>query len=142
MLKELAIAFSILGVCLVIHISGIMLLVDRLVRRRESLARHASPMVATALLMGVFIVIVVLHLIEAGLWAAFYYLNGLFDSVETASYFSLTTYSTVGYGDVFLPDRWRVLGTIEAISGVLLCGLSTAFLFAIINALFQFRVTQ
>jgi Ion channel len=94
------------------------------------------------LLFGVFVVIILLHFVEALLWAAFYVLNGLFDNFETSLYFSLNTYSTVGYGDVLLPGRWRVLGTIEAISGVLLCGLSTAFLFAIITALFRFRTGQ
>ena len=47
-----------------------------------------------------------------------------------------------GFGDVVLPQRWRLLSGIEGISGVLLCGLSGAFIFAVINALFQRRMQQ
>jgi Ion channel len=142
MLRELTIAFGIMGVCLVIHLSGMVALGDQLVRRRQTIERRVGPSFNAMLLFGVFVVIIMLHFLEALLWAAFYVLNGLFDNFETSLYFSLNTYSTVGYGDVLLPGRWRVLGTIEAISGVLLCGLSTAFLFAIITALFRFRTGQ
>ena len=142
MLKELIISFGIMGLCLVIHISGMVLLGDGLVRRRKTIELHGGPLSAALLLITVFVIIIILHLTEAGLWAIFYLWYGLFKDFETAFYFSLKSYSTVGYGDVLLPDNWRLLGTVEAISGALLCGLSTAFLFAIINALFRFRVEQ
>jgi hypothetical protein len=93
-------------------------------------------------LIFVFAVVITLHLVEAGLWAIFYYVRGLFDDFETAFYFSLVTYGTIGFGDVVLPQRWRLLSGIEGISGVLLCGLSAAFIFAVINALFQRRMQQ
>lgn len=141
MLKVLTIAFGIMGLCLVIHISGMVILGDRLVRRRRTF-EHGGPLSAALLLIAVFVIIIILHMAEAGLWAVFYLWYGMFKDFETAFYFSLKSYSTVGYGDVLLPDHWRLLGTVEAISGALLCGLSTAFLFAIINALFRFRAQQ
>jgi voltage-gated potassium channel len=91
-------------------------------------------------LVLVFAVVIGLSLIETAIWAAFYYYRDLFSNFETALYFSLGTYSTIGYGDVVLPQRWRLLGGIEGISGVLLCGLSAAFVFAVLNVLFQSRV--
>ena len=51
-------------------------------------------------------------------------------------------YWTIGYGDVLLPEKWRLLGTVEGISAALLCGLSAAFLFAVVTALFQFRMRR
>jgi len=81
----------------------------------------------------------VLHVSETALWALFYYSRGLFATFETALYFSLGSYATIGYGDVVLAHRWRLLGAIEGISGVLLCGISTAFMFAVINGMFQVR---
>jgi voltage-gated potassium channel len=60
-----------------------------------------------------------------------------FPSWESAFYFSTTTYSTVGYGDLVLPTSWRLLGPIEATTGVLMCGLSAAFLFAIVTRLIE-----
>jgi voltage-gated potassium channel len=56
-------------------------------------------------------------------------------SWESALYFSATSYTTVGYGDIVLPSNWRMLGPIESILGVLMCGLSVSLLFAIATRL-------
>ena len=74
------------------------------------------------------------------MWAAFYWSQSLFENFETSLYFSLTSYTTIGFGDVVLPRRWRLLGAVEGISGVLLCGVSTAFIFAIVTVLFRIRL--
>jgi len=76
----------------------------------------------------------VLHLLQVLLWAAFYRWRCL-PSWESAFYFSATSYSTVGYGDVILPQSWRLLGPIESIVGVVMCGISVSILFAIITSL-------
>jgi voltage-gated potassium channel Kch len=142
MISEMLIAFGMLLICLVIHVTGMVLVGDRLVRQREELETNAGPAQASILLIVIFSFVILLHLAEAFIWACFYFWQGLFENYETALYFSLKTYSTVGYGDVLMPQRWRLVATMEALSGVLLCGLSTAFLFAIINTLFRFRVAQ
>jgi len=54
---------------------------------------------------------------------------------ESAFYFSAASYATVGYGDVVLPQMWRTLGPLESIIGVLMCGLSVSFLFAVVSRL-------
>ena len=137
MATELLVAFGIMGVCLVIHVTGIVVLGDTIVRRGERIKHRITFVYAAALLTLLFLALIILHVIEAAIWAGFFLGGGLFPNFESALYFSLTTYSTAGYGDVLLPPQWRLLGTIEAISGVLLCGLSVAFLFAVVNALFQ-----
>jgi len=83
-----------------------------------------------------------LHVIETSMWAVFYYKKGLFSDFETSLYFSLGSYTTIGYGDVLLPQRWRLLAGIEGIAGVLLCGVSTAFIFAVMNAMAQIRMVR
>lgn len=139
MLNELLIAFGIVAICVVIHVGGIatfaQFLIDRFPLESLNTIKRQG-----LILMLVFAVVITLHLIETGIWATFYYLYGLFETYEIALYFSLGTYSTIGYGDVVLPGRWRLLGGIEGISGVLLCGLSGAFIFAVVNALFQTRM--
>ena len=50
-------------------------------------------------------------------------------------YFSASSYATVGYGDVVLPSKWRMLGPLESMIGVLMCGLSVSLLFAIATRL-------
>jgi hypothetical protein len=140
MARELLIAFGVMGICVVIHVTGIIFVAEVLVRRRQKIEARVGFAYAAGLLIIVFGAVITLHLSEAVIWAAFYSWNGLFQDFETSLYFSLSSYTTAGYGEVLLPRSWRLLGTIEAISGVLLCGLSAAFLFAIVNALFRFGV--
>jgi hypothetical protein len=76
-------------------------------------------------------ILVALQLFQVVLWAGFYRWQCL-ASWDPAFYFSATSYSTVGYGDVLLPSNWRMLGPIEAVVGALMSGLSASVLFAIV----------
>lgn len=138
MAKVLLVALGVTGVCVVIHITGLVALGEELLRRRDKIEERITFIKAAVLLIMIFAVIIFLHVLEATVWAGVFFWGGLFPNFEMALYCSLTSYSTAGYGDVLLPPNWRLLGTIEAISGVLLCGLSGAFLFAVVNGLFQF----
>jgi hypothetical protein len=80
------------------------------------------------------IAIIVLHGLVILLWASFYR-SQCFRSWEISLYFSASSYATVGYGDVVLPSRWRLLGPLESMSGVLMCGVSVCLLFATITRL-------
>ena len=81
-------------------------------------------------------VIITLHILQILLWAGFYRWT-CFLSWEPAFYFSASTYSTVGSGNLLLPRMWRSLGAVESVTGVLMCGLSASFLFAIVTRLVE-----
>ena len=140
MFWELTIAFSVVAVCLVLHVASILLMGDWLLDQHDKRKETLRGVGYIVLLIATFSLLIVLHMIETAIWATFYYARGLFPDFETSLYFSVTSYTTIGFGDVVLPRAWRMLGGIEGISGVLLCGLSTAFVFAIVNALFQMRL--
>src|ERR1041384_7705682 len=140
MLTVISLAGMIVSVCVLIHFTGILLMAECVLQHREYLERTGSKFRSALLLIVLFSGVMVLHITETSLWAVFYYTQELFKDFESSLYFSLTSYTTIGYGDVLLPQKWRLLGAIEGISGVLLCGVSTAFLFAVLNALFQLRV--
>jgi len=142
MIRELFFAFIVIAACVVVHTTSMVIFFDWLVRQRPRIEKRSGMMADSLLLISVFALTVVLHLVNTGLWAGFYYKRHLFEDYETSFYFSLGSYTTIGYGDVVLPQRWRLLGGLEGVSGVLLCGLSTAFLFAIVNALFQIRIQK
>lgn len=82
------------------------------------------------LLFLVFTVLLASHLAQALLWGAAYFLVGGFDDLATSLYFSLSSYTTVGYADVVLPQHLRLLGPLEAATGVLMFGWSTGYIFA------------
>jgi hypothetical protein len=95
-----------------------------------------DPLRAALLMVRLTIVVIVLHLLQILLWAGFYRWSCI-PSWQSAFYFSTASYSTVGSGDLLLPEMWRTLGAIESITGVLMCGLSASFLFAIVIRLVQ-----
>lgn len=77
--------------------------------------------------------LILIHLVEISVWGLFYFWQGCMPDVETAVYFSAITYSTVGYGDLVLTDQWRMLAPLEAMTGILMFGLSTGIFFAVVN---------
>jgi len=139
MLTEISIAVVIVFACLSLHVAGLLFIAEWLFQRREHFEWPHARVHFSMLMVILFSGLMLLHLAEATIWAAFYYSRELFQDFETSLYFSLVSYTTIGFGDVLLPRRWRLLGAIEGISGVLLCGISTAFIFAIMNAMFKAR---
>ena len=73
------------------------------------------------------------------IWATAFYWMGLFPSLEQALYFALTSFTSLGYGDVLLPKDWQLLGGMAAANGLLNFGLLTAFF---VDALRNMRVSQ
>ena len=69
----------------------------------------------------------------------FYLWRGCLPDAETAFYFSGATYATIGYGDVVLAKPWRLLAPIEGLMGILMCGLSAGYLFAVLSHVYQSR---
>ena len=74
-----------------------------------------------------------LHGAEAGLWAAIYVAIGAMPDLHDAMLYSLSALTSYGHVDIYLEDRWKLLGAIEAVNGLILFGLTTAFLFAAIQ---------
>ncbi|MBT8425454.1 MAG: two pore domain potassium channel family protein [Boseongicola sp.] len=68
------------------------------------------------------------------LWATAFYVVGIFDAFEPSVYFALVAFTTLGFGDVLLPDEWRLLGGMAAANGLLMFGLLTAILVEILRA--------
>lgn len=71
------------------------------------------------------------------LWGFIYLGVGAFNDLETAIYFSASSYTTVGFGDVYLGKDWRLLSSIEAMNGFMMFGWATAFMFGVINNLYR-----
>jgi hypothetical protein len=89
----------------------------------------------TAAMMVITLITAVAHLAQIALWAIVFLLCGEMASFESAFYFSAENYTALGYGDIVLSERWRLLGPLEAINGLLLFGLSTAVMFAVLGRL-------
>jgi len=84
----------------------------------------------------VFLMMIVAY-VEAALWAGVYIAAGEITNFNEAIYFSLVTFTTLGYGDITLSDSWRVLGAFEAANGVIMFGWTTALIIAVAQRVFQ-----
>lgn len=80
------------------------------------------------------------HIIHIWMWAIAYLVLDVFHgdrSLELALYFSSSSFTTVGFGDVFLDEQWRMLSAVESVNGFLLFGWSTAFIFEMIMQIYR-----
>jgi hypothetical protein len=80
------------------------------------------------------------HLVEVALWALLYCHCGEFAGFEGAYYHSAVNFSTLGYGDIVMSVRWRLLGPLEAMNGIVMFSLSTALMFALMMRLIERRL--
>jgi hypothetical protein len=101
-----------------------------------SLSRNLLILIVATLIAAVN------HMVNIGLWAAVFLLCGEFDHFERAFYHSAGNYTTLGYGDIVMSPRWRMLGPLEAVNGVMMLGLSTAVLFAVLERLMTIRLRR
>jgi hypothetical protein len=118
----------------VIHVCGLAIIGERVVEalgesvdRRRFMLKFATVMGVTSLLATI------LHGIEGAIWAAAYrFLDALPDN-RTAMLYSISAITSYGHANLYLKERWQLMGALEALNGMLLFGLTTAFLFAIIQ---------
>ena len=132
--NQVAAALLLLTLTLCLQCVAITTLVEWLKRVLTRDIHKHGPIYSATLVVKSTTAIVVLHGLEILLWASFYR-SHCFPSWELAFYFSASSYSTVGYGDLILPSNWRLLGPLEGIIGVLMCGISVSVLFALVTRL-------
>lgn len=128
---KVLLALGMLALSVSIHTAGLVALSGWLLRSHgEVNARFPATL---WLLIRVAWAILLLHGLAIGAWAALFVATGAIPDWSTAFYFSEVTYTTTGYGDVVLPEQWRRLAGAEALTGILMSGMSTAFFFMVLN---------
>jgi hypothetical protein len=137
MLRLILAALGLTAATVILHGVGAVAVTGSAVRFWKGRQDRAGRLDAELLMARLVGALLLLHLLEAAVWALFYLLVGGLPDFESAAYFSLTSYTTVGYGDVLLPEPWRLLGPIEAAVGVLMLGWSTGILVAVIAVVYR-----
>jgi hypothetical protein len=131
-ISKLLISLVLMALCVAIHAAGVTSAL-RWSRQRELPQRYWRW---TWLFICIAGWIILLHLLEITVWALYYFGRGAIGDVQAAFYFSAVTYTTTGYGDLVLPEEWRLAGAVEALTGILMCGWSTGFFFAVVNRMY------
>jgi len=141
MFRQLLFALALASMTVVLHAVGtvhIVIPATGILRPSAAAANRHRPVWALTRLATLLLI---LHLVEMGVWSVAYTAASVFPDFETALYFSLMSYTTVGYGDVLPPYSWRLLGPTEAAIGVLMLGWSTAIIVAAVQRIYNTRPT-
>jgi voltage-gated potassium channel len=136
MLMLLLVAVLLIALTVVLHAMGTTYWIRYAVRRYGDHNGNFKPHTALPAVMWTAIVLILLHVVEVTLWALTYVLlpGDQLDTFEKSLYFSVVSFTTLGYGDITLTDsEWRLLSGIEALDGILLVGWSTALLFIVVQ---------
>lgn len=111
-----------------VHFGGLVM-VARLLRSRGHHPANLSTVIGQgASILSIVLILFLLHSVEVWLYACLYLMIGALPDIEAALYFSTSTFTTVGFGDLILGPQWRMLAAAESMNGFLLIGWSTAFL--------------
>ena len=89
----------------------------------------------TYVISVIMIMLFIGNLFQAAIWAVLFMAVGEFNVYSTAFYHSLVNFASLGYGDIVMSEKWRLLGAIEASNGVLMFGLSAGTLLSLMNLL-------
>lgn len=134
LLRQAGDAVILITLTLCLQCGGMAALINWGITHFSRTRHRLGPVRSTVLIVRLTSLMITLHMSQIVLWAAFYRLH-CFPSWEAAFYFSTANYTTVGCTDLALPIKWRNLGPVESVAGVLMCGLTASFLFAIVTRL-------
>src|SRR5712691_6352858 len=143
--RQASAAVFLVTVTLLLQCAGMAVLIHWARTRIATGIKGLGPVRSAVLMVRFTTLMIVLHILQILLWAGFYRWHCL-PSWEACFYFSSASDSTVGYGHSVWPRVWGLLGLVESITGVLMCGLSASCLFAIATHLVEgkssFRQSQ
>jgi hypothetical protein len=131
MLTHILIAGGLVVVTVAVHAVGFDALLQVMIRSHA--LTTSGFLSVTRVVIALTCWLILIHLAEIAVWGLFFFWQGCMPDAETAFYFSGVTYTTVGYGDLVLPKPWRMLAPLEALTGILMCGLSTGLFFALVS---------
>jgi len=135
MFMNLIIAAFLMAVTTSIHATGMMLAI-KLARiekdRIHDLLRRSRGIQVSIIIVLMFLVSVA----EVLVWAVTYLILNALDGFERALYFSMVTYTTLGYGDISLCEKWRLLSSFEAVNGIIMFGWTTAIVMTVVHRIY------
>lgn len=140
MLLPIVIGFFLGTVSMAIHALGTAWWLQRQRGRYEHMHNQSGTVTLLSVIGLTMAVLTGLHVLQITLWGvAYLWVPGVtvLSSLEEALYFSIVTFTTVGYGDVVVDRHWRLMAGIEALNGILLMGWSTAVLISVAQRFWQ-----
>ena len=127
-------SLPLIALTVMIHVFGLSFIKRRSYRMMQHMhGRHVSSALTRLLIGGAALSITVLHGFEGFLWAISFQILGALPDRRTAMLYSLNAITSYGHVTVELANRWQLMGALESLNGWILFGMSTAFLFALVQ---------
>ncbi|HEY1980126.1 MAG TPA: hypothetical protein VGH13_08555 [Xanthobacteraceae bacterium] len=127
-------SLPLIAVTVMFHVIGIGMINVRVIQISNLMRGHRHFVYGFALVMGVTTILTtLLHAAEAGMWAVAYRSLGAMPDNSSAVLYSLSAITTYGHADLSLAAHWRLMGALEALNGLILFGLTTAFMYGMIQ---------
>lgn len=136
MLINIVIAAFIMLVTVGIHAGGMVLVLQNLQKYDEQNLRHRWQS-HIYWVGGAILVMFIVSLLEVMVWAGTFLVLDAVEGFEQALYFSMVTFTTLGYGDVTLDEGWRLLASFEAANGIIMFGWTTAIVIAVVQRVYS-----
>jgi hypothetical protein len=127
MLMNLLLGLPTMVICLILQIVWLIVMIRYYVARRDRMDEN-SIWPGLMLISVVMMILVLGNLAQIAIWALLFRALGEFQQFDLAFYHSAVNFGSLGYGDIVMSDRHKLLGALEAINGVLTIGVSTAAL--------------
>ena len=132
MITNLVIGLSTMIGCLILQ-SLILVLAVRYYANYNSIAGSPTFLSKMIMLNIIMMLLVFGNLMQLTIWAILFLMLGEFNTISEAIYHSAVNFATLGYGDIVMSDKHKLLGPLEAINGVLMIGVTTAVLMAAVR---------
>lgn len=126
-------------ICMAIQCVLVGLLLKGFYTFEKKFPIETSIPLASAFLLMVLLVLFAGNLLQVGLWSWLFVAFGEFSDFGTSYYHSLVNFTTLGYGDMVMKDKFRIFGALEAANGVLMLGLTTSVLFSAVSGIMRRR---
>ena len=135
MLLNITIACLLFVGTTVIHAAG-MTLSFRLMKSHTNHPRKQTKLTRLVRISSIVILLFLVSVAEVLLWAVVYLGLGAVEGLEKALYFSMVTFTTLGYGDIVLPEHWQLLSSFEAANGIIMFGWTTSIVIAVVTRIY------
>jgi hypothetical protein len=135
MLTNILIGFFAFSICLLVQ-ALLLKIALRFYLAQEGCLGH-SPWATYRVLCCLVVLLVIGNLLQVAVWGVAFLLLGEFSDFATAFYHSAVNFATLGYGDVVMSEKHRLLGPLESINGILMVGVTTAALMSAVNHLMK-----
>ena len=137
MLASLVLGCSTVFVTMGIQVAFVVMMIRYLIRIMSRPGRNTEGFAFDTYVISLILLMLFAgHLLQIAIWAALFMYLGEFNDFLTAFYHSAVNFASLGYGDIVMSEKWRLLGALEASNGVLMFGLSAGTLLSVMNKLF------